>query len=170
MVKLLNQNRISTVNNSKYILLELPVSEEPFNLLEVIYSLIENNKVPIIAHPERYLYIQKDPNKLIDLIDKGVLLQMNYGSIIGMYGNAAEKTGKILLKNNFIHFLGTDTHKSDKIYKNIELIKNKLRKIISEDKIQKLTEINPNKVLDNKKIEIEEPFEIKYGFFKKFFL
>ena len=115
IVQLLNENIISSINDSKYVLFELTMNDAPFNLLEVIYSLIENNKIPIIAHPERYTYIQKEPNKLLELIEKGVLFQMNYGSIIGLYGKSAQKTAKLLLENNFIHFLGSDVNKSETI-------------------------------------------------------
>lgn len=77
MVELLQEQIATTINNSKYVLFELPMNEEPPNLLEVIYNLLENKKVPIIAHPERYIYIQKEPNKLLELIENGVLFQMN---------------------------------------------------------------------------------------------
>lgn len=59
MVDLLKNNMASTVNKSQYVLFELPMHEEPLNLLEVIYSLKENNITPIIAHPERYIYMYK---------------------------------------------------------------------------------------------------------------
>lgn len=170
IVKLLNENIISSINDSKYVLFELPMNDEPFNLLEVIYSLIENNKIPIIAHPERYTYIQKEPNKLLDLIEKGVLFQMNYGSIIGLYGKSAQKTARLLLENNFIHFLGSDVHKSETIYNNMDLIKKELKKIITEEKLEELIQTNPNKVLRNEKIEIDNPSIIKQGFLKKFLL
>lgn len=169
MVDLLNNEIASSINNSKYVLFELPMNEEPQNLLEVVYNLIENGKTPIIAHPERYIYIQKDPNKLIELIDLGVLFQANYGSIIGLYGKEIQKTVKLLLKNNFIHFLGTDEHRSGKIYINIENVKKELRKILSEETIQNIIENNAKKVLENQNIEIEQPTLIKQNFLTKIF-
>lgn len=65
---------------------------------EVIYRLIENGYVPIIAHPERYPFIQKDPNYLFELSDMGALFQANYGSIIDMYGSKAKKDFKKIIK------------------------------------------------------------------------
>lgn len=169
IVDLLESKKASTINGSKYVLFELPMNEEPPNLLEVIYSLKENKKVPIIAHPERYLYIQEEPNKLLELIDMGVLFQANYGSIVGQYGKACEKTIKTLLKNNFIHFLGTDIHKSTSIYYKIEEIKKELEKILTQEQIEALLEKNAEKVLKNEKIEIEDPIFIKKSFLNKIF-
>lgn len=169
MTELLQEGIASSINNSKYVLFELPMNEEPSNLLEVVYSLLENGKIPIIAHPERYSYIQKEPNKLLELIEIGVLFQTNYGSILGQYGKEIQKTANLLLENNFIHFLGSDVHKTGHIYKNIDEIKKQLRKILSEEKIDELTEKNAEKVLKDEKIEIEMPSKIKQGFLKKFF-
>ena len=169
MVDLLDKEIASSINDSRYVLFELPMNDEPANLLEVMYSLLENGKVPIIAHPERYVYIQKDPNKLLELIENGVLFQTNYGSILGQYGKEIQKTAKLLIENNFIHFLGTDVHKTGRIYQDIEEIKKQLRKIISEEKILELTEKNAEKVIKDEEIEIEIPTKIKQGFFKKLF-
>ena len=169
IVELLDEQVASTMNNSRYVLIETPMSEEPPNLLEVIYQLLENGKIPVVAHPERYSYVQKNPNKLIELIDNGVLFQSNYGSILGQYGKEVEKTVKLLLENNFIHFLGTDVHKQGNIYMRMDEVESKLRKIISEEKIEELTTINPQKVIDDDDIYINEPSEIKQGFFEKIF-
>lgn len=169
MVELLQEGIASSINNSKYVLLELPMNDEPANLLEVVYGLLENNKIPIIAHPERYAYIQKDPNKLLELIEIGVLFQTNYGSILGQYGKEIQKTANLLLENNFIHFLGSDVHKTGNIYKNIDEIKKQLRRILSEEKIEELTQKNIEKVIKNEQIEIEIPIKIKQSFLKKFF-
>ena len=169
MVEFLEENYATTINNSRYVLFELPMNEEPANLLEVIYQLLENKKVPIIAHPERYAYIQKEPNKLIPLIEQGVLFQTNYGSIEGQYGKEIQKTAKLLLEHNFIHFLGSDVHHEGYIYEKMPEIKADLRKIISNEKIRELTTENAEKVLNNNEIEIEMPTAIKQGFFKKIF-
>ena len=43
-----------------------------------------------------------------------------------------KKRANLLLEHNFIHFLGSDVHKTDCIYTNIEEIKKQLRKIIKQ--------------------------------------
>ena len=82
----------------------------------------------------------------------GALFQANFGSVIGLYGKKAEKTVKKLLKEDLIHFLGSDVHRTDQIYTKVPKILKKLNKIISEEKIQELTEINPQKVLNDEEI------------------
>lgn len=154
IIEILQKNLASSINASHYILIETPMSIEPLELTEVIHILIENGKIPIIAHPERYTYIQKEPNKVLELMKHGVLFQANYGSILGQYGKEAKKTVKRLLKNNSIHFLGTDTHKTGYIYQNMDKIKRKLRKIVREEQIEELTTQNAQKVIRDEEIKV----------------
>ena len=159
MMGLLEQQKASTINNSCYVLFELPLNEEPLNLYDVIYSLQENKLIPVLAHPERYSFIQKEPELIYDLIEKGCLMQANYGSIIGQYGVKAEYIVKKFLENNMIHFLGSDVHRQNSIYPKIPFALEKIREIVGEEKLEELTTINPKLVLANKKIEIDEPEE-----------
>ena len=159
MMNLLEQGKASTINNSCYVLFELPLNAEPLNLYDVIYSLQENKLIPILAHPERYSYVQKEPELIHDLIEKGCLMQANYGSIIGQYGVKAEYIVKKFFENDMIHFLGSDVHRQNSIYPKISFALEKIREIVGEEKLEELTTINPQLVLANKKIEIEDPEE-----------
>ena len=120
LIDLLKQNKLLTLANSKYLLMELPLNTNVQYLDMVIFKLIENNIIPIIAHPERYKFVQEDPSKVRELIDSGCLIQSNIGSILGIYGKKAKKTIKYLLKNDLINFIATDTHRKNTIYPLLE--------------------------------------------------
>lgn len=152
IIDFLKDKKASTINGSKYVLFELPMNVKTMYAKETIYRLIENGYVPIIAHPERYKYIQEEVEYAQELADMGALFQSNYGSIIGMYGRNAEKTVKKMLKQDLIQFLGSDVHMVGQVYPKIPKILKKLNKIISSDKIEELTTKNPQLVLDNKDI------------------
>ncbi len=160
MLKLLEDRRSSTINETSYVLFELPMSVEPLYLFDMVYELTKNNIVPVLAHPERYTYVQEDPNLVFDLIDRGVLMQANYGSILGIYGKKAELIVEKLLENNMIHFLGSDVHRQNSIYPKIPEAIMKITAIIGEERFDKIAEENPRKALNNKKIDSEEPTEI----------
>lgn len=167
IVNLINEKKASTINNTRYVLFELPMNSNVLYLKNVIFSLLENKFIPIIAHPERYSFIQKNPNWLIEYIEMGVLFQANFGSIYGIYGKECQKTVQLLLKNNMIHFLGSDVHRKNSIYPKMPDILRKIEKVISKEKVYKLTTINPKLVLNNKKIEVDKPQKIKMGFWNK---
>lgn len=164
MVDLLKEHNASTINGTNYVLFELPMQTEMPNLKNIIYNLLGNGYRPIIAHPERYAYVKEDPNWLLEYLELGVLFQSNYASIIGLYGKEAQKTVKLLLKNNMIHFLGSDVHKAKTIYAKMPEILQELRKILERDQIKKLTKTNAQLVLENKTIYTEIPTKIKKSF------
>ena len=165
---LIKENIISTLNNSRYILFELPINTKVIFLDYIIDNLKQMELVPIIAHPERYEYIQQDPNILMDLINKGVLCQLNYGSLIGVHGRKAKDVSEILLKHNMVHFLATDCHAQRDLYDVIHEILDGLAQVISKEDIDNLININPKCVLENKDVYIKAPIfynKKKFGLF-----
>lgn len=151
--ELIEKEEISTINNSRYLLIEFPMNEKPKDINNIIYELKIKGIIPIIAHPERYDYVEKNPNIVLEWIEEGALLQSNYGSIIGIYGSGPQKTIKKLLKKDLIDVLATDIHyPNNKIYLNIDKIRKKLNKLISEKRLIELTNTNPKKIIENKEI------------------
>lgn len=167
MMNLLIEGKASTINNSSYVLFEMPLNAEPMNLYDVIYSLQENKIIPVLAHPERYSFVQKEPELINDLIEKGVLMQANFGSILGQYGEKAQIIVRKFFEANMIHFLGSDVHRQNTIYKRIPKALNEIRNIIGAEKLEELTTKNPMLALSNKRIQIEEPDEVKLTFKEK---
>lgn len=161
IIELLEQRKASTINDTSYVLFELPLNAEPMNLYDVVYEMLQYKLVPILAHPERYSYVQKDPDLVYDLIEKGVLMQANYGSIIGQYGEKAQIIVRKFFENNMVHFLGSDVHRPNTIYPKIPQILREIESIIGSEKLEELTTKNPKLLLNNKKIEIEEPTDFK---------
>ena len=70
-------------------------------------------------------------------------------------------------ENNMIHFLGSDVHKKNTIYPRITQALNEIKDIIGKEKLNELTTINPNMVLEDRKIDIDEPIEFKMSLKEK---
>ena len=149
---LIKEGQIHTLNNTRYILVELPFHNEIVNLEDIIYELKIKGLIPIIAHPERYSFVKKDYKWVIPYIEMGVLFQGDYESLFGKYGNNANKTLRKLLKKNFIHFLGSDMHHKESSLHTDE-VKEILKKLIKDDdKIEDILNNNFDKVIKNKTI------------------
>lgn len=147
--KLVEEKRILTLANSRYILIELPMSTDIKYLDYVIFFLESNGFKFILAHPERYKSIQINPKLIETYIEKGCLIQCNYGSILGQYGREAKSTIKYLLKKDLVHFMGSDCHKKDGIYTNIPKAVKKIEKIVGKQKLYEITTSNANKIIKN---------------------
>lgn len=152
IANLLKNNIISSLNDTKYLLIELPMSGENEIYYDVFLDLINMGYKVILAHPERYISFQKDFNKVYELKELGVLLQSNVGSILGDYGRGAKKTIKRLLKENLITFMGTDIHHNKEEYTFVEKAKKKMGKYLTQKQINNIFENNA-KVLLKDKIE-----------------
>ena len=161
IIELLEDGKATTMNDTSYVLFELPMNAEPMNLYDMVYEMQQYKIVPILAHPERYSFVQTDPELIYDLIDKGVLMQANYGSIIGQYGKKAQMIVQKFLENNMIHMLGTDVHRQNTIYPKIPEIILELKSLIGEEKVKELTTINPELVINNKRIDIRKPYKVE---------
>jgi len=93
-----------------YLLFETSFLNEPAYLHQGIFQIISNGMKPVMAHPERYLFIQNRPEMLEELIDRGLLLQINTISLTGYYSKAARKLAEHLIDQRNVSFLGTDCH------------------------------------------------------------
>ncbi len=148
--ELYKSGKLLTIGKSKYILIELPINAS-INYLDNILYIIESLGLKLIlAHPERYIYVQNNPSLIDEYIDKGILLQCNFGSIIGQYGKMAEQTMKKMLKSGQVDFLGSDCHRENSVYKTIPEAVRKIKSLIGEEEFDRITNINPNMVLEDK--------------------
>ena len=167
IIRLLEEGKAATINNTSYVLFEIPLNAEPMNFNDVLFEMLRYKLVPVIAHPERYSIVQKNPDLVYDWIQKGILMQSNYGSIIGQYGKNAQTIVKKLLENDMVHLLGSDVHKEGTVYVKMPEIIRQITELIGDEKFNELSNINPELVLKNKRIDIPEPHHLKLSFIEK---
>ena len=167
----IHKKELLTLNNSRYVLLELSFVNKAIFLKDLIYNLSLEGYVPIIAHAERYPYVEKNISYLYEPIKMGALVQINYSSM-----NSHPYITKKLLEKNMVHFIGTDAHQSKWRNPNIYDEKRSIIDIIGENKFNSLSFMNPQKVIDDEfiasdydKILMEEIKSKKkfFGFWRK---
>lgn len=153
----LEENKIVTINKTKYILVEFPRNTQVYHLMDILFTLRDLGYIPIIAHPERYLFIQEDYLIIDQLLGMGCLLQGNLTNILGKYGKSAEKVFRYMLKNRKYQFLASDVHhENDVLFKHFPKVKTGIMRLIGEEEFNRLTLENPSKVLKNENIIITE--------------
>lgn len=101
------------IEEAKHLLIEVSSFRSPMNFHQILERIKAKGYYPVLAHPERYLYMKnEDYGKLKEL---GVKFQLNLFSLVGGYGILVEKKAKWLLKNGMYDVSGTDTHKIEQI-------------------------------------------------------
>ncbi|MFD2614073.1 tyrosine-protein phosphatase [Paenibacillus gansuensis] len=106
----LEAGKLQTLDDSRYLLVELPSSRVPRELPDVVYELLLMGIVPIIAHPERNAEIAAKPETMQQLVDQGALGQVTTHSLLGTFGKKIQKSSFDLCRQNLIHFVSSDAH------------------------------------------------------------
>lgn len=100
------------------LLVETSYYTPPMGMEDMLDRIRRAGYFPVLAHPERYRYMDKDDYK--ELKDMGILFQLNYMSLVGGYGETARKKAEWLLKNGMIDLTGSDVHQLESFTFGIE--------------------------------------------------
>lgn len=104
------QNRNLLTFGDQYVLIETGFMAPPTNLLSAIFNLQTSGYKPVLAHPERYQYFEPGSQIYQQLMESGVLFQLNLLSIIGYYSPQVKKVAEHLVSEGKVNFIGGDTH------------------------------------------------------------
>lgn len=94
---------------SGMLLVETSYYNAPMGFDDTLNDMILSGLQPILAHPERYEYM--DPAHYARLKEAGVLFQLNLMSLAGLYGQPAAKRASRLLQEGYYTFVGSDLHR-----------------------------------------------------------
>jgi protein-tyrosine phosphatase len=96
------------IMGDNYVLFELSFISKPPNLREVVQKMIDLKYKPILAHPERYSYM--DTKQLRSLREMGCLLQINTISLTGYYGRDVKRAAEAMIDDDLVDFISSDMH------------------------------------------------------------
>ena len=156
IVTLIEEEKVATLNGSRYVLIELPMFDVPKFTEDIIYALRIKGYVPIIAHPERNKKIIDDPNILYHLIHLGALTQLNLSSIGGYYGQDVKNTAQILAKYDMIHFAGSDVHSLNPKPMLVEALVTQLTQLIGHQRVNEIISHNPQAIIKDSALAVRE--------------
>ncbi|MFI3266498.1 MAG: CpsB/CapC family capsule biosynthesis tyrosine phosphatase [Rikenellaceae bacterium] len=103
------------------VLVETSYMDAPNNLFEILYEVSASGNVPVIAHPERYLYMHRSGYS--DLKDKGCDFQLNLLSLSGFYGQRVMDNALYILERGMYNVAGSDLHDLEVFKRRVSNIK-----------------------------------------------
>lgn len=107
----IEEDQLLTIGDG-YLLFELSYINQPNHLPEVIKKLVQKGYKPILAHPERYIYLHQSLDNFKRIKDYGCYFQLNTISLTGYYNKQIQKVAEYLVDENLVDFIGSDTHKT----------------------------------------------------------
>ena len=110
----ISKNPLVTIGNGKYMLIEFSTNIFPENYENEFFKIQTLGITPIVAHPERYRFIHQDVSLLDMWLERGFIIQLDAGSILGGFGKQTQQIATKILESNYVHLIGSDAHNSKK--------------------------------------------------------
>jgi protein-tyrosine phosphatase len=98
------------LGGTRYLLVETPYYGWPLGLPDALFALRAQGLSPVLAHPERNAEVQAHPERLEQLVEAGVLVQVTAASVDGRIGKRAQECGLSLVQHGLAHLLASDAH------------------------------------------------------------
>lgn len=150
--ELLKEGKLITLNHSRYLLMEFSFREDLSLTQFLINEVTSQGCHPIIAHPERYPYVQRHPEMVYEWLERGCFLQVNKGSILGSFGSRPRITSLILLEHNLVSFIASDAHSSIHRTTSLSEVSHIISNYFSKEYADIIMEENPKRVVEDKEL------------------
>lgn len=138
--------------DSRYVLLEFASTAFRAQIISGIIQCISAEKVPIIAHAERYSAFLTDLSLVDEVLKMGAYIQLNADSVMGKHGFFVKRFCRKLLKAEKVHFIASDAHDPKRRPPNLLRCYNRICKKYGEKYAKRLFWRNPHAIIENKKI------------------
>jgi tyrosine-protein phosphatase YwqE len=133
---LLKRNEPLLAISGKMILVEFSLAHPPMGLKDILFEMQMQGYQPVIAHPERYMYLERNKEFYEELKDIGCLFQLNILSLSNYYGKSVHELAQHLIKKGYYDLVGADLHN----FRHLEALSNPaitsdLKKLLETGKI-----------------------------------
>lgn len=148
----LKNGKALTLGGTAYVLVEFAVDEDYSAIYSAIRSFTMEGYRPVIAHIERYQCLQKELERVKELVSAGAYVQVNARSFLGgRFDKRAAWCAK-LLQNDLVHFIASDCHSSGSRKPIMDTAVKKLRELTDQETVERIVHHNVIKLMQNKYI------------------
>lgn len=106
----LRSGQIPTLNGTRYVLFEPPHDIMPQRLDDLLHNILMAGYVPVLTHPERLRWIEKNYAMVQHLAAAGIWMQITAGSLTGRFGKRPHYWAQRMLAEGLVSILATDAH------------------------------------------------------------
>ena len=154
---MLREGKLLTLNGSRYPLIEFSFRSDGLRETEILDRVLQAGFRPIVAHPERYGYVQRQPQLLNTWVEMGCLLQVNKGSLLGRFGPVARELSLALIGRDFAAAVASDAHSPLSRSPWMEDVRLLLEREFSPETARRLLHGNPLRIIQNESIPPAQP-------------
>lgn len=151
MIREVSEYERFRMNGTRYVLVEFSSQHNFAKIRNWIYELVKAGLEPIIAHVERCPAVTEKKELVEELVELGAWIQVDTGAILGEDGWRVKTISRKLLKEELVHFIGSDAHDSQKRRPNLEECYSYVAKKVGDQYAQELFFDNPRVLLKSEK-------------------
>lgn len=149
-MELARMGRLPTLGSSRYVLTEF-YFDAPWEFMDAtLEGLLDCGYSPVVAHPERYGAVQRDLNLARSWFERGFVLQVNKGSVLGAFGRRAEEAAVRMLYRGTVHVLASDAHSPEARTTDLSLVRQWCLEHLGREYTRILLEDNPGRITRGK--------------------
>lgn len=141
-----------TIGESNYLLGEFDFGEDGGFMEDALFYIMENGLIPVLAHPERYAAVQHDPARVADWFERGVIIQVNKGSVLGRFGKGPRFAADWILRHGFAHIVASDAHGTERRTPHMTEAFNFISSNYSGEYAEILMSLNPGRISEGKAV------------------
>ena len=108
----ITKNDLLAWGDDRCVLFELPLNQEPLIVEDVIFNLMASGYTPVLAHAERYRFLQGNGERVQKLRRMGARFQVNHPSFHLPKTSRQGEMARWLYIKGLVDFLGTDMHRA----------------------------------------------------------
>lgn len=149
---LLVGGKIMPLNQSRYVLVEFSFDEDPDFADDLLRRLKEVGAKPVVAHAERYEFVQRNPQLVYEWRKKGYVIQVNKNSFLGGFGHRVQEAAYQLLGHNLVSVVASDAHSPIRRTPYMDEVVDELLINHTEKYVDLLMNENPHRICENRPI------------------
>ena len=149
LIEHLDNREIITLAGSRYLLVEFAFRENLRFIDSMLSQIAQYGLCPVIAHPERYHAVQKNPGAVGEWFERGYVIQLNKSSILGHFGRREKQTSEWILANGIAHVAASDAHGHERRTPHMSELMNRLELLCGTEYAQILLEDNPRRIVND---------------------
>lgn len=146
-LEIVHSGKVFSMGKQRVILVEFSYDIDLGTLMEAAQYIDAEGYTPMFAHVERYDAVKHNPDCLKELIQKGVIVQINADDVLGGGGWRIKHLCKQLLEHELVHVVASDAHDLECRYPQLEQCYHYLTKKYGVVVAERLLQRNPLSIL-----------------------
>jgi protein-tyrosine phosphatase len=145
--RVLEQPHAYTIGETNYLLVELSDFSVPIQISDCFFRLGDRGLTPILTHPERNPILQQNPQRLLEFVEQGCLMQVTASALTGSWGERPEIIARWLLDRAAVHILATDAHDAKRRVPILSHARDRAEQIVGAEYAEALVQGNPGAIV-----------------------